>query len=378
VQVIPDSQARRFLPLARAFGPSAGRCAPPFSVARICFLRATCACVALPSSAMKTRRAFPVAVLLLWAAACWGAQGGPAVEFIHITDTHLLNTAGVAPQLVAARNHFNSAADLQKLLSDVALKYKPAFGIVTGDLTDTYTFEAPDGNPAGGQIEVFRRVYEASPIPLFLTLGNHDLHHYALNPRTQKAAPDESVAGEARAAWILAARCFERGTYYSFEKRTGSARFLFLMLDNGYSGGGSETNGAERVSAEQLQWIRRQIELHPDDGVIVAMHVPLGDDAGSKAVEMALSRSSSIPVVFCGHKHTDAIKQVHIGSISTTQVRTAAFGYGKQNWRRIRLTDQRVDIYATGKPEVVEKTIPVSRQGRAGTSQEAQRPAAIQ
>jgi hypothetical protein len=41
------------------------------------------------------------------------------------------------------------------------------------------------------------------------------------------------------------------------------------------------------------------------------------------------------------------------------QVRTAAFGYGVNHWRRVVLRPEAIEVFATGKPDVVEKTISV-------------------
>jgi hypothetical protein len=42
------------------------------------------------------------------------------------------------------------------------------------------------------------------------------------------------------------------------------------------------------------------------------------------------------------------------------QVRTAAFGYGVSNWRRIRLCEDRIEVFAPGRPDRVEKTVAVA------------------
>ena len=35
---------------------------------------------------------------------------------------------------------------------------------------------------------------------------------------------------------------------------------------------------------------------------------------------------------------------------AAVQVRTAAFGYGANNWRRVRLLEDRIEVFTTGAP----------------------------
>jgi hypothetical protein len=168
-----------------------------------------------------------------------------------------------------------------------------------------------------------------------------------VNPATGKLQPDQSVAGEARAAWIASANCFAKGTYYSFEKSVGRTTYLFLVLDNAYNAGA--------IAQEQLHWLRRQVERQGSRFLVLAMHIPLGDDANSAAIKGALG-DASVTLVLAGHMHSDAIEEIAVGA-PVVQVRTAAFGFGENNWRRIRLREEAIDVFATGAPERLEKTI---------------------
>ncbi|HWQ52378.1 MAG TPA: metallophosphoesterase [Bryobacteraceae bacterium] len=285
----------------------------------------------------------------LWLAclafALWADE--PALDFIHLTDTHVIQLEGVDSRLVAARQHFRpSAKTLPAFLADAGGRYRPAFFLITGDLIDA--FRLADVN---GQVDAFTRATKGSPAPLYLALGNHDIANYGVDPAAGKLLSVQFGAGEARAAWIAAADCFRKGTYYSFEKQVGRATYLFLVLDNSYNTG--------EIAQEQMAWLRRQVSGHKNRAVIVAMHIPLIENATSYAIRSALS-DCRVALVLAGHTHRDRMAEITLGLGPTVEVRTAAFGYGERHWRRVRLRQDRIEVYATGEPERVEKTIPLA------------------
>ncbi|MEI6781531.1 MAG: hypothetical protein WCQ21_11515, partial [Verrucomicrobiota bacterium] len=100
---------------------------------------------------------------------------------------------------------------------------------------------------------------------------------------------------------------------------------------------------------------RRQTELHAGATIILALHVPLGADAGSAAIKGAVAAARNIALILGGHNHRDQIEDLALGASTPVQVRTAAFGYGAGNWRRICLHPDRIEVYATGKQDIVAK-----------------------
>ena len=196
-----------------------------------------------------------------------------------------------------------------------------------------------------------------------MLLGNHDITHYSVGA-VGKPAADQAFAGEARAAWTVAMPCFRQGTYYAIEQQVGATPYVVLMLDNGYSAAGAKEAPGFQLAHEQLYWLRRQTEKHAKAVIVVALHVPLGRDAGSEAIKGAVAGTRNVALILAGHNHKDAIDDVALGETTAVQVRTAAFGYGVNNWRRIILHPERIEIFATGKQDVVEKTIPVRGSGR--------------
>jgi 3',5'-cyclic AMP phosphodiesterase CpdA len=300
---------------------------------------------------MSSRRVFlgiACLALVAWTAGAWNE---PVLEFIHVTDTHVLDLERADGRLATARKHFTpSARTLPAFLEEVGNRLNPAFFLITGDLIDAFRFTAADGSPVYGQVEAFRRATERSPAPLYLALGNHDVANYDVNPETGKPRADQSGAGEARAAWVGAAECFRKGTWYSFERRAGETAYRFLVLDNGYTAA---------IAPEQLHWLRREAARQDGRTLILAMHIPLSDNAVSRAVKEAAAEAR-IALVLAGHRHSDGVEEIALGTAPAVQVRTAAFGYGVNHWRLIRLAEDRIEVSATGDPGRVERTIAVA------------------
>ena len=299
-------------------------------------------------------------LLLAGIAAC--PQTDSFVDLIHISDTHIMNLAGVHPQMIASRRHYESSSQtFAEFLRGVVVRQRPAFVLHTGDVTDANSFTGADWGSVGGQVGHFAKIAELSPIPLFLALGNHDVVHYGVISGRRGAVGNQSVAGRARAEWIRRVDCFREGTYYKFERIVGKTKYVFLMLDNGYKGDGDAEilAGGTKLAWEQLQWLKQQAVAHRDDAVILAMHVPLGDDPASQAIKGAVANCSTLPLVIAGHIHTPAMEEISIGSRRILQVRTGAFGRDANNWRLIRLREDRVEVSGVGKPEEIVQTVPL-------------------
>ncbi len=301
------------------------------------------------SMSMRTRRAWlgvPLALALALAFA-----GEPSLDFIHLTDTHVCDLHRAAAGLAAARDHFEPSAEsllsfFEAFSGEASRPYRPAFFLITGDLIDAFRFRGAGGEWVEGQVETFRRVAERSPAPLYLALGNHDIMELGL--ANGRPDPDESAAAEARAAWRASAPCFKGGTWYTFEKQVGATSYVFVVLDNSYT--------EDAMAKEQLAWLKRQAEQQGARAMILAMHVPLGEDAQSKSIKAALA-PARVALVLAGHNHANVIDLVAVGRKAAVQVRTAAFGYGRSQWRRVRLFQERVEISSPGNPERVEKTV---------------------
>jgi hypothetical protein len=109
-----------------------------------------------------------------------------------------------------------------------------------------------------------------------------------------------------------------------------------------------------------LQWLNQQVSASRDDAVILAMHIPLGDNTFSKAVQDTMAKHGRPVLALVGHRHTDAVEDVAAGR-SFLQVRTAIFARAGSAGRIIRLLEDRMEICATGDAARIVRTIAVPR-----------------
>lgn len=284
------------------------------------------------------------------------------VEFWQVTDTHLMKLDGVEPALRKVRQHYEgSTPALERFFSRIGKGGPPAFVLHTGDIIDAYRFDGVNGTVVEGQVEHAKAVLARSPVPLYLTLGNHDIQHYRRAGEKVVADRGADVAGAARREWRQAAACFKNGTYYAFSRRSGKTEYHFLVLDNG-----------ERVPPEespflasQLAWLEKEIAARRNGPLIVAMHIPLAQDKVSDAIARALSKSTRLELILAGHRHTNGIEEIPLGGRVVPQIRTSAFAIDERDFRRVLLWEDRIEVYATGKPEQLEKTIPLAAAAAA-------------
>jgi hypothetical protein len=284
-----------------------------------------------------------------------GAEG-EHLDFGHLSDLHFVNLAGVDERLGKARSHFlgSSKAFPLFLQSHSGLN----FVAVSGDVTDAISFAGSGGSMVSGQMDIALRLYKASPIPLYFALGNHDLQHYGIDSQTSKLISDQTIAGAARAAWIRNFECFKDGTYYSFERRVGTRRFVFLVLEHCYHG--SDAAKRFRIGDEQLDWIRSTVEANSEAILIVTMHVPLkSNDPASGLLKDAFDQRK-LPVIFLtGHLHDlDFVERVATRSNAPVfQVHTPSFGVNARNWRMLSMFEDRIEIHKSGDTPQIEHTV---------------------
>lgn len=290
-------------------------------------------------------------ITVLIAAAAIAAQA-QTVEFMHITDTHVMEIEGIHPVLAPQRQaNLASASQFEAWLESLRRK-PPAFIIHTGDLLEAFRYDDAGGRPMEGQIERFLAIRKRSPAPMYLVLGNRDVSWYRAAGGRQLVMRDTAVASEARAAWRRQADCFSGGTWYSFEKRAGAATYLFAVLDNG------ETSD-KTVVDRQLAWLRRTLADAKASAAVLAVHIPLGENAFGAAVKEILGGWGKPALVLAGHRHTDGIEEMS-SAPRRVQVRTASFTGGKSSSRRIVLTPSGIDVYATNEPDRLLLKAPVS------------------
>jgi hypothetical protein len=117
--------------------------------------------------------------------------------------------------------------------------------------------------------------------------------------------------------------------------------------------------------ATELAWIKEQIAAHPNDAIILAMHIPLLQADLWPGLKPVLANAPNVVLSIAGHRHTDGLENVDLGSRILPQVRTAAVFMGEGNWRKFRLREDRIEVFATGKAGEPVKTIQVKRAAAA-------------
>ncbi|KKL89305.1 hypothetical protein LCGC14_1916010, partial [marine sediment metagenome] len=192
-------------------------------------------------------------------------------------------------------------------------------------------------------------------VPLYLTLGNHDIASYYVKTGATYSSHMFN-AGKARASWIRNTTCFRNGTYYSriFQVDTTSYRLIFL--DNAYKSPDRGKTGPYLIDQYQLIWLDNQLKESDSDVEIIFTHMPLieayepdpsktGQVIDIKSVDAAsdlvgvLEKNPSARLIFSGHKHRNLVYNYQFpGNYILTQVETGAFARDANNWRLIQLT----------------------------------------
>lgn len=289
------------------------------------------------------------------------------LSVIHLSDPHICNLSGYHPEFVTLRKHYG---DGMKPFLDF-IKSKPQqlrvnALIITGDLVDYYEAETEKGDLLGTQIEQFATLYSKSDVPVYLTLGNHDITNYWINDSLEKEQ-SQVDAQRARASWIHNLSCFREGTYYSRPFKIEETTYRFIFLDNGYSLG----NGSY-LDKTQLDWLEGQVKQFADEPVIIFMHkyFPAADQNGdgivfstkhtllldeqtcSRGFLKILNENQNIKALFCGHGHKNVSEWMSFPSGNKIlQTETAGFSSDTNNWRLLKLTDDEIVVCSPGGQE---------------------------
>jgi len=300
-------------------------------------------------------------------------SGLDTLTFIHVTDVHACNLTGYHTFFVEKRQHFgNNIRTFPEFLKTIPDKYDADFVIVTGDNIDYYEAETAKGDILDTQVEQYSNLIDQSKIPVYLTLGNHDIASYRINPGPV-VGNNQLDAERARATWMRNLPCFKEGTYYSHVFEIDTVTFRFIFLDNSYYSTEEISDGALPFTVDQyqLRWLDAELKASPSDVEVIFMHQPLpnGKPTDSKILTEPLStysvkaktfsllnvleKNSSTRILFAGHKHINLINRyILTDGENLTQIMTAAFGYGTTNWRVVKLTKDNVLISFPGKSEV--------------------------
>jgi 3',5'-cyclic AMP phosphodiesterase CpdA len=286
------------------------------------------------------------------------------LSFLHITDTHIISNLGFYhPGIAEGRKHYGQGNEpLKHFLHTMPEKTSCDFVALTGDMIDFFEAQTGDGKMLDFQAEQFVRLIDDSPVPVFATLGNHDIAAYSW-PENKKVSSQKMV-GRARTTWSKNLECFKNGTYYSRLHEVGGRKYRLIFLDNGYSSFLPE-EGIETpyIDKPQLHWLEDQIQQSEDDTEIIFMHIPVisanNEDEPACELYSVLEKYPSSRMILAGHNHKNAIRDFYsVENKKITQVQTDAFGRNVENWRLISLTNNKILVSFPGNKDT-EIEIPI-------------------
>jgi 3',5'-cyclic AMP phosphodiesterase CpdA len=280
------------------------------------------------------------------------------LSFLHISDLHLIfNLNSYQPDLAQNRKQYGQGiTPLKQFLQTMPRKTKSDLVVATGDLIDFYEGETTDGGMMDFQVEQFSRLIGECPVPVLLTLGNHDIVAYSWEENLR--ASTQNVAGVARAAWIRSIPCFRNGTYYSRIFDVSGTKYRLIFLENGYyTVHQGENIVLPYIERPQLHWLEDQLQQSPDDVEIVLMHLPVtatvAEPVPTSELYSVLAKSPSAKMIIAGHNHKNAVQSfISLPDHKITQVQTGAFTQSPQNWRLIKLTKDQILVSFPGKTEI--------------------------
>jgi 3',5'-cyclic AMP phosphodiesterase CpdA len=226
--------------------------------------------------------------------------------------------------------------------------------IVTGDLVDFSEGETTGGEMSGWLINQFSKLVKKQKIPLYFTLGNHDIAAYSWNGKSRVSSQEN--AEKSRAHWIRSVSCFSDGTFYSRRVNVGKTTYQLIFIDNSYNiVRENESVLVPYISREQQHWLEARFADSPDDVEIVLMHIPMnpGMDgfAENNSIYSVVSRQPSLKLLLVGHNHRNEMKEFQNAESHFYQVQTGAFAQNPENWRLIRLTEDNILVSSPGKTE---------------------------
>jgi 3',5'-cyclic AMP phosphodiesterase CpdA len=310
-------------------------------------------------------------------------QGTDTLSILHTSDTHIVFSPEEYPPVLARlfTGGRNAVDSLERFFRTTPTKERADALVITGDILAGFEGESLSGKMLAGQIEQLRPLLEECPVPLLLTLGNHDLSSYALQKGDSAIITSQTAAGRARASWIWNIPCFATGTYYTRIFEVGNTRYHVVFLDDGYS----LHDGGRRLEKAQLDWLTGQIEEAGEEPVVVFHHIyfAIGDvNHDGVAFDMrkpvdwpdeeecqegflkVLNEHRNIRLLVVGHGHENVFEKIRFpGGHSIYQVETGSVTEGSGNWRLLRFTDKDISVSKPGSRET-QIVIELSEKGQ--------------
>jgi hypothetical protein len=302
-------------------------------------------------------------------------QNADTLTFLHTSDLHILYNLDECHPLIPNK-HFvvrDGIDSVGRFFSSIPRQVKADAVVITGDLLDLFEGETRSHGLFANQIEQFRSLCAQCPVPLYLTLGNHDLTTYTVRDADSNVFESQTSADRARASWTRNIPCFHDGTYYIKIFRVGRTNYHFIFLDNGYS----LHDGGRVIDKTQLDWLQEQVSLAGSDPIILFFHIyfSVGDINGdgiffkengplnwpsekqcSEGLLKLLNEKKNIKAMVVGHGHSNVFEGIHFpGGHTIYQIETGSVSERSMNWRLFQCTENEITISHSGskKAEII-------------------------
>ena len=342
-----------------------------------------------PAAVFRKSRALALALFLT--AACSTAEltaEKASFAILHLSDTHVCQLAGAHPQLAQKRQRYDKSFEsLRRALKVLPKRVGADAVVITGDMVDSWEIESPQGNLLTNQVERFASAASPVRVPLWLTLGNHDIRTHAVSQRIESRKGNPSTlqphAEAARSAWVRGMQCFRDGAYYYRDIRVGETPWRLYFLNDGYYLEDDPLGNLWDLA--QLYWLENELDKSPERKAILFFHIPLpvddtnGDgihfkkppegwpfpDSHQKGILKILNEHPSVVAAFVGHNHDNIVEDIPLpAGHKVTQVETGAFALDTDNWRVIKIGERGVSISKPGSTEL-EKVVELLDRGVA-------------
>ena len=279
------------------------------------------------------------------------------LSFLHITDMHtMFNLESYDSEIVHhreyTRDYINANSFFKQFMQTVPDRTNSDMVIATGDMIDFFDAKTPGGKTLEYQVEQFAQYLENFQIPIYLTIGNHDIFSYDWG--NNRVIPNQNQTGRARATWIRNFDCFRNGTHYSQIHQVGETTYRLIFLDNGFYRFRKDENMVNPyIDKPQLHWLRAELNASDDDIEIILMHIPFTEKSAlpesANELYAELAQNPSVKLIFAGHYHKGAVMRFPVEADNEiVQVGTDALVKGPENWRLVRLTENNILVSVLG------------------------------
>lgn len=278
------------------------------------------------------------------------------LSFLHVSDTHLMfNLESYDPRVVhhreETRGYRYSNDHFKKFMHTIPKESNCDFVVITGDMIDFHDARTPKHNILEYQIEAFADLLDSFHVPIYLTLGNHDIFSYEWGDN--KVIPNQLKAGKARATWIHNFDVFREGNYYRRIFQVGKRIYRFIFLDDSfYQFGKEEEVTLPYIDKPQAHWLKAEIEESDDDIEIIFMHIPFTEKslASSSSNELLslLSKYPTVKLVLSGHMHRDIRTDIPQENSTLIQFETNSLANDVSNWRYVQVLEDKITVFSVG------------------------------